>query len=88
MDRFDESIAYLRLTDAGKNGPLADAADCIEELLGNLHEVEQLAEDRRPVPASTPAQPPYPEDQRLYQTQAYKDGQSRFLLGAAMADKE
>jgi len=88
MDRFDDSIIYLRLKDAGKNGPLADAADCIEELLGNLHEVEQLAESRRPVPAPAPAQPPYPKDKRVYETQAYKDSQSRFLLGDAMADKE
>jgi hypothetical protein len=42
----DEAIAFLRKADRGKNGPLGDAADCIEELLGNLYEYENYRGER------------------------------------------
>ena len=86
--RFYECIDYLEELDDGADGMFAAAADCIRELIGMLGEAEQALEDRKPQPKIKPAQPPYPKDKRVYQTQAYKDGQSPFLLGAAMADKE
>ena len=42
----DEAITFLRKADRGKNGPLGDAADCIEELLGNLYEYENYRGER------------------------------------------
>lgn len=87
-DRFYECIDYLEELDAGKGSMLAEAAHCIRELIGMLAVAEQALEERKPQPKIRPAQAPYPKDKRVYQTQAYKDGQSPFLLGAAMADKE
>ena len=45
QDTPNHYIEYLRGLDAGELGPLADAADCLEELLGNLHEAEQELEN-------------------------------------------
>ena len=42
----DEAITFLRKADRGKNGSLGDAADCIEELLGNLYEYENYRGER------------------------------------------
>jgi hypothetical protein len=42
----DEAITFLRIADRGKNGPFGDAADCIEELLGNLYEYENYRGER------------------------------------------
>ena len=42
----DEAITFLRKADRGKNGPLGDAADCIEELLGNLYAAGEYEGER------------------------------------------
>ena len=42
----DEAITFLRKADRGKDGPLGDAADCIEELLGNLYAAGEYETER------------------------------------------
>lgn len=41
MDEYDEVIAYLRRKDAGRDGPHERAAECIEELIGRVYELEE-----------------------------------------------
>jgi hypothetical protein len=43
MNKFGDAIEYLREADKGRNGPLEEAAECIEELLGENAELRELA---------------------------------------------
>ena len=96
-DRFYECIDYLEELDAGKGSMLAEAAECIRELIGMLGVAEQALEDRKRQPKIKPAQPPYAKDRRYYQTREYLYSQDPeghtynhlpLSVGDAIADKE
>lgn len=95
--RFYECVDYLEELDAGKGSMLAEAAECIRELIGMLGVAEQALDDRKPQPKTRPAQPPYAKDWRYYQTAEYRRtqdperytfNQSPLSRGEAKADKE
>lgn len=44
----DDIIAHLREKEAGKDGPLERAAECIEQLLGRIHELEETISEINP----------------------------------------
>ena len=42
MDKYDDAIVFLRTQDAGRGSYFEEYASLIEELLGQLHEQQQL----------------------------------------------
>ncbi len=42
MDKYDDAIIFLRAQDAGQGSYFEECASLIEELLGQLHEQQQL----------------------------------------------
>lgn len=41
MDRFEDALSFLREQDGGKGGQYERVAECIEELLGTVDELEE-----------------------------------------------
>ena len=42
VDKYDDAIVFLRAQDAGQGSYFEECASLIEELLGQLHEQQQL----------------------------------------------
>ena len=42
VDKYDDAIVFLRTQDAGRGSYFEECASLIEELLGQLHEQQQL----------------------------------------------
>ena len=42
VDKYDDAIVFLRAQDAGRGSYFEECASLIEELLGQLHEQQQL----------------------------------------------
>ena len=42
VDKYDDAIVFLRTQDAGRGSYFEECASLIEELLGQIHEQQQL----------------------------------------------